>query len=91
MATAKRPTPNATRRRASLRPAHEAAKAKAAVLVPLQGRVAEAETMGKAAGAYHRALLENGIPAPVAAHMVRDWAVGGPAAPGEAEQVRPFA
>jgi hypothetical protein len=91
MAAAKRPAPAATRRRASLRPAHDAAKAKAAELAPLQGRVAEAETMGRAAGAYYQALLENRIPSHVAAHMVRDWAVGGPAAPGEAEAVRPLA
>ena len=49
---------------------------------PLYGRVAEAETMGRAAGAYYRAMIENGIPKEVAMHMVRDWAVGGPAAPG---------
>ena len=58
-----------------MRPAHDAAKAKAAVLVPLHGPVAEAEMMGRAAGAYYRALIENRIPQPVADAMVRDWAV----------------
>lgn len=64
--------------------AREVSKAQPAV--PQIKLVAEAETMGRAAGAYYHALLANGIPKSVALHMLRDWAVGGPAAPGEPEQ-----